>query len=83
MEVKYESHGERSKRLAGVSHEHTPFPCPHAFPMTVSLPQQTSNQTNLNKNKNKTHSARHEVEKFVFSGCSGKELGAVCADQSL
>lgn len=78
MRVKRESHGEQSQRLARVSHGHTPRPLPTCLFNDSLITTTDFKSDKLKTTKNKTHSARHKVEKFVFSGFSRKELGAIC-----
>lgn len=81
MKVKREHHGEHRKRLARVSHEHTPLPLPTCLFSNNLITTKDFKSENLKKYH--THSARHRVEKFAFSGCLGKELKGICIDQSL
>lgn len=82
VKVKCENHGEHRKRLARVSHEHTPLPLPTCL-FNNNLITTKDFKSDKLKKKYHTHSARHRVEKFAFSGCLGKELRGICIDQSL
>lgn len=75
--VPCESHG--GLRLAGVSHGHTALPLPTCL-VNDNLVTTTDFKSDKLKTKqdtlSKTHSARHKVEKFVFSGWrTATELG--------
>lgn len=67
------------KRLAGVSHGHTPFPCPHALSMTILSPQQTSKSDKL-KTKQDTLSKTQgrEVWFLVAGGKNNRTRGHLC-----
>lgn len=65
------------ERLARVSHDHTPPPLPTCL-FNDNLITATDFKSDKLKKKPHTHSARHRVEKFAFSGCLEKKFGALC-----